>query len=551
MSVFAGDTPPARQMPGDGITDSLRTAYQANIFLRTALDQASDGVLILQPVFEDEPGPKVLFSNIRMAVLAGAEPRAGLRGFFLSQLLPSAEESSELIHALHAAARMGGAGQWQGDLKALHGGKNQRCNWRIRAVQDEFGRLQNYTLTISPIPQPAVAHAAAMPRQTMDDTKRLRNDNLASISLGVLHDLNNLLGIIMTNLSVAQDGAPPNSPSPEHVAEALAAAQQAREFTMQTLRMARDVPLQRESADLGQVIREATRVAQSGSGVKVHLHLPKDLWWSVIDKTKIAQVLQNLVINGIQAMGNSGLMDVLARNRTIPSNHDRLPPGPYVEVLVRDRGCGMPPEVLDKALTESFTTKADGNGIGLATCRRIIEEHLGQIELSSMQDVGTEVRFWLPASKPQLVPVSHPTADATLIPGSGAVLVVDDEDKLRKVIVAVLKQCGYRVYEAASGDDAVELYRQSLRNGEEMDLVIMDLTLKGGLCGEEAMLGIKKLNADAKIIASSGGLLEENRERHLDLGFCDILPKPYLAPAISAMVHHHIMRIAAPQPAGL
>jgi CheY-like chemotaxis protein len=222
----------------------------------------------------------------------------------------------------------------------------------------------------------------------------------------------------------------------------------------------------------------------------------------------------------------------------VPTGHMKLAAGPYVEVLVRDRGCGMDPQDVERALHESFTNKPNGNGLGLTTCRRIIQDHDGHITVSSMKNVCTEVVFWLPATHPRELAaqgvITGPKQNRT---GLGNVMVVDDEDQLRKIVHVVLKRCGYRVFEVASGEEAVSAYRHLMRQNEEVDVVIMDLTLKGGLDGEEAARGILALNPDAKIVASSGGLLSEARASYIARGFCEILPKPYLTDQITDVVH--------------
>jgi signal transduction histidine kinase/ActR/RegA family two-component response regulator len=543
MSALTSETPSTRNWVSEGATDPFRAAQQANAYLRTALDQASEGIMILQPEYEQGMGPKIMLSNTPMAALVGAEPQAGLRGRFLTQLVGSRSEAEDLMKSLRTASKQGGAA-WEGDLKTLLGQGTIPCHWKIRAVQDEHGRLLNFTVTVTSkhVAKSRSAAAIQTPNGEADDARRLRNDNLATLSLGVLHDLNNLLGIMMTNLSVASRLAPGHRDMERYIEEALAAAQQARSFTMQTMRMAKDIPTVREAADIASLIRETARVAQSGSGVHLHMHLPKDLWWSVVDSAKITQVLQNLIINGIQAMGNNGYMDVIARNVIVPAGHGLLPSGPHVEILVRDRGCGMAPDILSKVMKGSFTTKVDGNGIGLGTCRRIVEEHTGKLHVSSMKDVGTEVTFWLPATQAQLAPkLPRNNSQGSLQSGVGTVLVVDDEPRLRHVVVAVLKQCGYRVYEASSGEEAIASYRHLMRHENEADLVIMDLTLKGGIDGEDALKEILALNPTAKVVASSGGLVYETKQSYLNLGFCDILPKPYLAPDVSEVVHRQLV----------
>lgn len=528
--------------PADALADPVRAAHMANSFLRTALDQTSEGIMIVAPSLHHQLGPRILLHNMRLAALVGAEPRQGLCDRFITQLAATEAEATDLLRVLRSTVKQGGAAQWEGGLKTLFSNRVVRCIWRIRAVMDEHGRVYNYTLAVTPAPVSTPQQGGLNGAAALDDSRRLRNDNLAAMAVGVFHDLNNLLGIMLTSLSEAALMTPVHGDVGSHVDEALAAAQQACSFVKETMRMAKDLPEHRQPADLVELIRATARISQSGSGVNMHLSLPKDLWWSVMDAPRIGQVVQNLILNGIQAMNSHGHMDVMARNIVVPQGHGALRPGPYVEVLVRDRGCGMDPKDAARALNESFTSKANGNGIGLTTCKHIITEHQGHIAVSSMRNVGTEVVFWLPATQPM------PTRDVTPAPaprlksGLGNVLVVDDEERLRKVVHAVLKRCGYRVFEAASGEEAVSIYCQLLRQNDEVDVVLMDLTLKGGLTGEAAMREIKALHPEARVVGSSGGMLEESRDAYVAQGFCDILPKPYLAADVSEVVHRVLMK---------
>lgn len=542
------NTEPAASRSGvefQGAADPVRAAHIANSFLRTALDQASEGIMVVEPALGHRLGPRILLHNTRMAALVGAEPGHGLRDRFITQLVASSEEADDLLRALRGTVKQGGAAQWEGGLKTLYGQGMQRCTWRIRAVMDEHGEVYNYTLAVAPVAAPAVRGGAPSPTQmAQDDPRRLRNDNLAEITPGILHDINHLLTIMTANLSEAARMAPVHTDVGKHVDEALGAARQASEFTTHALRMSKDLPERIEPTDIAAIIRSTARISQSGSGVNLHLSLPRELWWSVVDAARISQVVQNLIINGIQAMNNHGHMDVLARNVIVPQGHATLAPGPCVEVLVRDRGCGMDPHDASQALHIPFTNKPGGNGIGLTTCRRIINDHHGHIAVSSMKNVGTEVVFWLPAIEPQRAkaPPEQPSEPRS---GLGTVLVVDDEDRLRSVLHVVLKRLGYRVYEAGSGEAAVAIYRHLLRSHSEVDLVIMDLTLPGGLSGEEAFAEIRSLNPGARIIASSGGLIEESRSLYLAKGFCEILPKPYMTHDVAEAVHRALNAAAS------
>ena len=258
--------------------------------------------------------------------------------------------------------------------------------------------------------------------------------------------------------------------------------------------------------------------------------------WPVVDATSISQVLQNLILNGIQAMQGAGHMDIVARNVEVSQTTGKLTAGRYVEICIRDRGCGMSQDHLQRLFRENFTTKPEGNGIGLTTCKRFVDEHNGDIRVSSMLNIGTEFTFYLPASVSRAAVVERKDP-MPLLDGTGTVLVCDDEIGLRKISAAILKRCGYRVYEAASGEEAVRAYQHLMRAGDEVDVVVMDLTLRGGIGGEEALREIRMIDPNAKVIASSGDIVEETRRGYLAIGFVDILPKPYEATDISAVVH--------------
>jgi len=165
-----------------------------------------------------------------------------------------------------------------------------------------------------------------------------------------------------------------------------------------------------------------------------------------------------------------------------------------------------------------------------------------------MVNVGTEFAFYLPSTKKRQQEEERKTR-STLLNGAGTILVVDDEADLRRISSTILKHCGYRVFEASSGEEAVRAYQHLRRSGNEVDLVVMDLTLRGGMDGEEAFREIRTIDPDAKVIASSGGLVEETRRLYLNLGFVEILPKPYEASELSVMVHQVLHQHRMRQPA--
>src|SRR5436190_16518375 len=165
-----------------GITDPVRAAHLANSFLRTALDQTSEGIMIVEPSVTHRLGPRILLHNTRMAAMVGAEPERGLRDRFITQLVASEEEAESLLVALRKTVKQGGAFQWEGGLKTLYGKGMQPCLWRIRAVMDEHARVYNYTLVLAPVAIiSSTTTQGLLPAATpthADEPRRLRKDNI-------------------------------------------------------------------------------------------------------------------------------------------------------------------------------------------------------------------------------------------------------------------------------------------------------------------------------------------------------------------------------------
>lgn len=509
----------------------------ANFFLRTALDQVADGVLILQGENATGFGPRILFNNTPMASMVGADPVKGLRERFITQLVATQQEADDLVKVLHIAAESGSA-EWCGGLKTFYGSRVVPCRWRIRAVQNNHGLLMNYTITICPLEEKAkVATPAAVPcTADADASMRLRNENLAFAARGMAHDVNNILGIIGVRVSEAALCMPPTTEVGALLEEALTAVKRAQTLTTGVLQLSKDIPAKVEPLDIQNIIRETTSVVRSGTAVRIEILVEDSLWSALADAARIGQVLQNLIINGIQAMKGEGRMEIIARNSHVTQGDHKIAPGRYVEIIVRDRGAGMSPETVSRLFNESFTTKQRGNGVGLMTCKRIIEDYGGDIRVSSMIGTGTEFTFFLPAT--HLVPAkAESRVPQTLMRGTGSILLVDDEPDLLIATVAVLKRCGYRVFAAHNGEDGVRMYQQLARANDPADVVIMDLTLAGGLSGEEAMREILAFDPRAKVIASSGGLVEQMRNEYTATGFVEVLPKPYVASMLSQVVH--------------
>ena len=542
--------------PGDLPSAPVDEAEQlklANHYLRVALDQVREGVIMLDAGPLDGTGPRVLYSNVPVAIQVGVEPGKGLRGLYLSDLLASERDAVALLGALKDAAESGAA-ECRAQLQTFYSKGTQTCTWRVKALHNSMKRLLNFTITVQPVANefasgPLPSNSASPKMEDLDaQAERLRVDNLAAMAQGIAHDVNNLLGPITAQLSLVIPQMEKDSALAQTLDVVLAAVRRAKQFTTQIVKAAKAKPAERQPTDMAEIIRESVRLPAAGSNVQVRMRLPADLRLALVENIKMAQVLQNLVLNGMQAMPHGGYMDVEARNIELRLGQDpSLRPGPYLEIVVRDRGVGISPANMERLFKESFTTKIDGNGIGLTTCKRFVEDQQGAIRVDSTERVGTEFRVYLPAviqaeNKPNKPALTKKHGSAyELKQGTGTVLLVDDEIHIRHVAASILQRCGYKVFECADGETAVKTYQQVSRTGRPFDLVLMDLTLLGGMEGLEASREIWKFDPGARIIVSSGSVTDDVQATFLDQGFFDILPKPYEASELSEAVYQAIM----------
>lgn len=519
----------------------LHQMKTANYFLRVAVDQVPEAVLILEAETHEKSGPKVLFSNATAAALIGVEPEKGLRGMGITDLAAGDMDASILLEALNRAVENGGAYECEAQIQNFYGQAPQRCRWRVRAVFNSLRKLLNFTLIVSPLQGASRTAMAALRSDDLDaHSAQLKQDNLAALAQGIAHDVNNLLGPVTMRLSDLLQQVQGHPALKEELQLIFGGLKRARQFTSQVVTACKAKTREKQPVDLVAIIHDTVKFAGAGSNAQLRVRLGNALRWPIADAVKISQVLQNLILNGIQSMPQGGYMDVDAENVDIGIGEDAiLKPGMYVRVVVRDRGCGIPRENLDRLFKETFTTKPDGNGIGLTTCKLFVHAHEGDIRVTSRLNIGTEFTVYLPA-----VPANASTgraerdhAPVPLQKGQGRVLIVDDEDDLRKVAQIILMRCGYDVIECDNGQDAVKIYQSLARTGTPPDVVLMDLTLRGGMNGGETAEQILRFDPEARLVVTSGSVNEDVQMTFLEKGFVGVLPKPYEAGELTQIVH--------------
>ena len=387
-----------------------------------------------------------------------------------------------------------------------------------------------------------------------DETERLKIEEelfqakkLESVGLlagGIAHDFNNILAGLFGNIELAKRKIPEDHVAYSYLQVAHQSLERATNLTNQLLTFAKGGEPILEAVGVEQVIEAVLQFNLSGSQVKAEIDLPEDLWPVNADKGQLGQVFANLTINAKHAMPMGGTLHVTGENISTGSN---VVPnglsGDYVKLHMCDEGIGMTTDILDKIFDPYFSTKKAGSGLGLATVRSIVEKHNGWIGVASEPGQGTTFTICLPAEKTChkiSVDRTSPEAISTSEP-VGKILVVDDEEIVRKLLKDMLNISGYSVETADDGGMGRDKYLAAKDSENPFDLVIMDLTIPGGMGGKEAAENILNVDPTARIIASSGYSTDPVMARYQEYGFKGRLVKPFrladLENEISRVLH--------------
>lgn len=359
--------------------------------------------------------------------------------------------------------------------------------------------------------------------------KMQKLESLGVLAGGIAHDFNNILTGIMGNISFARMFLDESHRSYNILINAEKASQRATDLAHQLLTFAKGGQPVKKTVSAQQIIESSASLALRGSNVLYTITIPDNLQAVEIDEGQIHQAFNNIFINAAQAMPSGGTITVTAENVTMEAvNFLSLPAGKYVRFTFTDTGCGMTDEVRKRIFDPYFTTKAGGNGLGLASVYSIINRHGGHISVQSERNKGTSFVILLPASaEPAALADINTPMIATADPGVGSVLIMDDEDMIRDMASEMLKELGYQVTSCADGDEAIALYKEAKEAGNPFSAVIMDLTIPGGMGGKEAAERILELDPSASLIVSSGYSNDPVVSDFTSHGFCATVLKPY------------------------
>ncbi len=357
----------------------------------------------------------------------------------------------------------------------------------------------------------------------------LKAEKLESLGLlagGIAHDFNNILMGIMGNISLAKMEIDHNHELFNILAEAENASMRAKELTQQLLTFSKGGAPVRKSINIEKLIQDTCKFTLRGSNVSFEFKSIGNVWAANVDEGQISQVFNNLVINAKQAMPNGGHIRVRVENASADEVAKKpLSSGRFIKVVVEDEGIGIPKEYLPKIFDPYFTTKQQGSGLGLSSVYSIIKRHKGHIELESELGKGTRFTLFLPAAK-DVLRTQLPKPERSQM-GKGKILLMDDEEIIRKVVPRMLSRFGYEVVVTSNGEEAIKVYQNAISSGKKFDLVILDLTVPGGMGGKETLQELRKIDPKVKAIVSSGYSTEAIMADFRSFGFIGLVSKPF------------------------
>lgn len=402
----------------------------------------------------------------------------------------------------------------------------------------EMGSREFFSMTLRDISERKRVEQALVETQ-----ERLRQSQkmeaIGQLAGGVVHDFNNLLTVIGGHAELLLANLPPDVPWRESLLEIRSASSRAASLTRQLLAFGRKEVCGPKIVDLNNLIIDTEKMFRRliGADVALQTVLAPDLHPVKVDPSQMDQVILNLVVNARDAMPKGGRLTIktlnVELNETYAKTHPGVLAGSYVALVVHDTGCGMTPEVRARIFERFFTTKpaGRGTGLGLAVVDSILKQSGGHIAVQSEPGAGTTFKIYIPAARGRLVRESRTRLEANAR-GHETVLLVEDEDALRRFGAVVLERYGYSVMTAANGREALRLAE---RCREKLDLLLTDIVMPG-ISGCELATALRNRQPDLKVIFLSGYTEDTMLKRGILNRGAAFLSKPFSPGALATRV---------------
>ncbi len=378
-------------------------------------------------------------------------------------------------------------------------------------VFDQDGKLLYWFASQMDITRRRVSEQSYLQAQKMEA--------IGQLTAGLAHDFNNLLQVVAGNLEVATTTVHDPEATLQSIERAQLASEKASKLTQQLLTFARKQRLDPKRLNLNSLVVEFSDmlVRTLGENVDLHLDLKPGLPSCTLDATHMEMALLNVLINARDAMPDGGRVTVATSTMVDSERLERhgLAPGTYVVICVIDQGQGMPPEVAQRATEPFFTTKGPGTGLGLAMVHGFVQQSHGRLEIDSVPGEGTTIRMIFPLAQQSGLEVladrlggkgrsTQTSWTPAAILGRRTILVVDDSHDVRELAENHLRELGYRVLAAQSGEEAMELIE---RYGD-IDLLFSDIIMPGGMNGVRLAELVRKRQPDVPVLLATGYMNE-------------------------------------------
>jgi PAS domain S-box-containing protein len=354
-------------------------------------------------------------------------------------------------------------------------------------------------------------------------------ESLGTLAAGIAHDFNNVLTVVKGGISLANSSLEEPTESQHHLEVARVAVDRAQVLAGQLLTFSRGGAPVKENVDVESIVQEVARFALSGSGIALQVSVDRILPAVEADRNQLFQVVQNIILNARDAMPSGGALSIALRCQTVSEEHPFgiATPGDYVIISIADSGSGIAPEDMKLLFDPFFTTKPSGHGVGLSTARSIVRRHGGDLLIESVADKGTTVWLCMPVAHGPVTQARLAKSEGEPVSATGRLLVMDDEQTVADVTCAMAQRLGYETTAVSDGEAALTAYAQAVTEQHPFDLVIMDLTVPGGMGGREAVQKLHELYPDARVIVSSGYSDDASIAEYAQRGFIASLAKPY------------------------
>ncbi|MDR3567604.1 MAG: response regulator [Syntrophobacteraceae bacterium] len=486
--------------------------------LSTAIEQVAEGIVI------DDANWIVQYVNAGFERITGYD-RSEILGSHREDLVDSPGET--------VMQTIGRDGAWSGRvLNRSKSGAPFHAEVTISPVRDASGTIVNYVSVIRD-----VTHEVNLEKSLRQAEKM---ECIGTLAGGIAHDFNNILMAITGYAEISLAHARENRELKKSLGQILAAGLRAKELVRQILTFSRQREQEQRPVQLALIVKEAMKLLRATlpSTIEIRQDIAGDAAHCVIlsDPTQIHQLVMNLVINAAHAMGDKGgvLTIGLRKVEVAPKAVAGRPvrEGPYICLDVRDTGCGMAPETLERIFDPYFTTKkvGEGTGLGLSVARNIVEAGGGAIEVESGPGQGTLFHIWFPRLKEARAPALE--GIDTLPTGKERILFVDDEKPLTELGKAILESLGYTVRTELSSPDALRTFN---REPLAFDLIITDITMPH-ITGMELAGKILDVRPDIPIIVCTGFSENMVAKRDGEKVNCQVITKPYSIAALAKAV---------------